>query len=1101
MGSGYRAPKDGVDALRVEVRDLRSQLDAIRSSLGLSSAVLTSGKIRLAGTASVETEQDDGRATRLTGGGVEVRENPDGDWRPIEDVVIEMVPEVELSDGIPPVEAPTNFAVRPFSVGAVEASWLAPANADPILGYDLQASAPEPDEAAETFRAGSTRIPVSSIGGELLTPGETVHLRVRAVDLDGPGPWTAWASAEPRLVDFELVSQQIRDDIAEADNKAVAAQEEAAAAAAAALDAANAAASKATPADVEAARDSAIEAAASDATTKADAARDAGEAAASAALNVAEAKGRVIVQSAAPDAADQLSQNLWIDTTAIGNPSAPGNVPKRWDGTGWVAITEKAVVDAAAVAAAAKSAADTAASQATTALSTANGKNKNTRSSVASPATTGRVEGDLHYVVGTGQKAGQVTKIQRLVTGVWVDEPINVETLAGLDVGYLTAMLASVDTLLARIVNAEEITGDMISSLYAYIGTIEANQIAGGKITADIAWVGGALTIGDELGAHITADPLVGMVLYGLDGVTPLVELRLDGQPSTFRGRVIADDISVLNGALLQGAANTVALNAVLTLEDSIPNPQVAPTMSTGTIARPFATPPSGYTERGVTWDATIGHWLQTIISSSTKTIIVRRINPADGSVAGSVQLARPGVVRAVLDCSNTIRVGSSYYTLVLDDYYDWYLFEHNLSGGHLTRSEYKRWGWRSGERPSLGPGTSATRVVVADTTWPQLEELDVSSAFPTTTGTVFLDDPQGWDSRTTRFAGRGTFHFGVNRWVVATSTEVRVYVGTTPDAPPERIIDTGTSTGVAWDGTRFYSSLGNGTLRQHSRWLGALNSSNRRWWARITNAVTTPSTKQTAASPAGSILVPDGHYLSWNAPQKASQTSHYGVYLGSGASEPAVSAMRMFGSLTTSPTGRTEALPTSGATPPTASQFTASGNPGEVRTQSGGGLIRGNGYARLEGLVTAFTSRRQSSPPAQTNISHNTVTKITSWDDLVDASTRHYEPTSADDIAYASGDFTVKIGGLYEVAASVALSANANGVRRLYVQLNGVTVPGGLVGTVGNTSSIFMSLTVPVRCAPGDVLSIGALHTAGSGTTLQVANASGVAITRKAAA
>jgi predicted phage tail protein len=71
------------------------------------------------------------------------------------------------------------------------------------------------------------------------------------------------------------------------------------------------------------------------------------QAAANAANTLAGGKGKVIVQSAAPAAADQLAQNLWIDTT--GN----ANTPKRWTGSAWAAVTDKAATDAAAAAASA----------------------------------------------------------------------------------------------------------------------------------------------------------------------------------------------------------------------------------------------------------------------------------------------------------------------------------------------------------------------------------------------------------------------------------------------------------------------------------------------------------------------------------------------------------------------------------------------------------------------------------------------------------------------------------------------------------------------------------------------------------------------------
>lgn len=63
------------------------------------------------------------------------------------------------------------------------------------------------------------------------------------------------------------------------------------------------------------------------------------------AATLAGSKGKVIVQNAAPSAADRLPQNLWIDTTGS------ANTPKRWNGSAWVAVTDKVATDAAAAAA------------------------------------------------------------------------------------------------------------------------------------------------------------------------------------------------------------------------------------------------------------------------------------------------------------------------------------------------------------------------------------------------------------------------------------------------------------------------------------------------------------------------------------------------------------------------------------------------------------------------------------------------------------------------------------------------------------------------------------------------------------------------------
>ncbi|WP_454005029.1 host specificity factor TipJ family phage tail protein [Alcaligenes sp. Marseille-Q7550] len=88
--------------------------------------------------------------------------------------------------------------------------------------------------------------------------------------------------------------------------------------------------------------------------SNADAKAVAAQQAAAAAADAAGAKGEVIFSSTAPPAAKRLAQNLWIDTT--GN----ANAPKRWNGSAWVVVTDRAASDAAAAAAAAKAAADAA---------------------------------------------------------------------------------------------------------------------------------------------------------------------------------------------------------------------------------------------------------------------------------------------------------------------------------------------------------------------------------------------------------------------------------------------------------------------------------------------------------------------------------------------------------------------------------------------------------------------------------------------------------------------------------------------------------------------------------------------------------------------
>ena len=97
--------------------------------------------------------------------------------------------------------------------------------------------------------------------------------------------------------------------------------------------------------------------AAQSATDAANAAQKANTAAAAAA-GVANGKADVLIQSTAPDTSMRKATTLWIDTTN------GANTPKRWNGSAWVAVTDKAATDAANAAVKANDAAKTAQSTA-----------------------------------------------------------------------------------------------------------------------------------------------------------------------------------------------------------------------------------------------------------------------------------------------------------------------------------------------------------------------------------------------------------------------------------------------------------------------------------------------------------------------------------------------------------------------------------------------------------------------------------------------------------------------------------------------------------------------------------------------------------------
>lgn len=122
-------------------------------------------------------------------------------------------------------------------------------------------------------------------------------------------------------------------------------------------DASNAKATAANASSVATQAKATADSAAQSATDAATAARKANTAAAAAA-GVANGKADVLIQSTAPDTSMRKPTTLWIDTTG------GANTPKRWNGSAWAAVTDKAATDAANAAVKANDAAKTAQSTA-----------------------------------------------------------------------------------------------------------------------------------------------------------------------------------------------------------------------------------------------------------------------------------------------------------------------------------------------------------------------------------------------------------------------------------------------------------------------------------------------------------------------------------------------------------------------------------------------------------------------------------------------------------------------------------------------------------------------------------------------------------------
>ncbi|AQZ99316.1 hypothetical protein B5M06_14730 [Comamonas kerstersii] len=219
-------------------------------------------------------------------------------------------------------------------------------------------------------------------------------------------------------------------------------------------------------------------------------------AAAQAASDAAGSKGKVIFGSSAPAVADRLAQNLWIDSTG------GANTPKRWNGSAWVAVTDKAATDAAAAAAQAQATAN----NAVAAIQTEQSVRANETGHLGAQYTVRMQlgQGGQQVIGGFGlsgtssQTAGAHIDFGVLANIFWVAapngsgvanvRPFSVQTTAQTVNGVVVPAGVYMD---AAYINN-------VTALWARFGTlvadsIQATAISAGQLTAGNGVIGGSL--------------------------------------------------------------------------------------------------------------------------------------------------------------------------------------------------------------------------------------------------------------------------------------------------------------------------------------------------------------------------------------------------------------------------------------------------------------------------------------------------------------------------------------------------------------------------------------------------------------------------------
>lgn len=294
--------------------------------------------------------------------------------------------------------------------------------------------------------------------------------------------------------------------------------------------------------------------AAQSATDAAKAAQKANTAAAAAA-GVANGKADVLIQSTAPATSMRKASTLWIDTTN------GANTPKRWSGSAWVAVTDKAATDAANAAVKANDAAKTAQSTADKAqTAAANAASQANQAQAAAQKAQTTADGKNLIYRGPdepshdGLKPGDMWWRTQKYWTRWKGEKNNSPSLLADFYTYWTGAPNNSPSVLVplsdRVVEVLTWDGtrfepfDLVANNILAAGTVAAKHLAADSVTAEKVKAN-AITA-DKLAANsVTTEKLVS------DAVTA--------------GKLAADSVQARNIVALAITSDKIAANSVTT--------------------------------------------------------------------------------------------------------------------------------------------------------------------------------------------------------------------------------------------------------------------------------------------------------------------------------------------------------------------------------------------------------------------------------------------------------------------------------------------------------------------------------------------------------
>ena len=278
-----------------------------------------------------------------------------------------------------------------------------------------------------------------------------------------------------------------------------------------------------------------------------------------------------------------------------------------------------------------------------------------------------------------------------------------ITTISNLDAGNITAGFID-----AARIDAETITADHLNANDALFEELNTLLVETNTMIA-----------GDPDGLHVIVG---GDGVFLLDGGEEIVSLPTNGDPAVFRGTIIADSLTVIQGATFQGSANVMDDGSTLTLVDTQADPTVPATVSAG---RDYQLSSGGGTtvfeSQGFFVDDSNDIVYRMVQRSSDSDVFVERWTrstmeyQARSDLTDQLNTLR-GVVHAYAP-QGVVRIGSDLYSLMLDisgANYVKYLVKHAVSDyGTITDSQSL--GIITNESETACLGTDGTSLLVAE--------------------------------------------------------------------------------------------------------------------------------------------------------------------------------------------------------------------------------------------------------------------------------------------------------------------------------------------------------------------------------------------------